>query len=107
MNTEQRTTEEIVNFLRISSEQKRAVTLFWESFDRDQNQLYDCFNGTKKEKIDIPAWMEEHLKPVDQDIMWEFGPGLEKTHRLVITAEDNRSLRPLVQYILSQAPEYK
>lgn len=107
LNTEQHTTEEIIKFLNISSEQKRAVKSFWESFDRDQAQLCDYFDGKLKTDIDIPGWVETHLQPIDKDIMWEFGPGLKKTHRLVITSETNRSLRPLVQYILSQAPEYK
>ena len=36
--------------------------------------------------------------------MWEFGPGLEVGHRLVITPEEARHLRPLVDAILEKAP---
>lgn len=36
--------------------------------------------------------------------MWEFGPGLEDGHRLVVTPEHRLDLRPLVDEILRRAP---
>jgi len=107
MNLSHPLTEKIIPFISVSPEQKLAVENWWQTFDNDQIKLCDFYNGGTKMPIDIPAWMDKHLHAIDKDIMWEFGPGLKKAHRLVITSETNRLLRPLAQYILNQAPEYK
>ncbi len=99
--------EKILPFINISSEQKLAVKAWWKAFDKDQRLISDSYKGRVKEPLDIPAWMNQYLHPIDKDIMWEFGPGIKKAHRLVITSETTRLLHPLVQYVLSQAPEYK
>lgn len=96
---------DVLPFIRISPEQRAAVEAWWQAFSKDQHLICDTFNGEKDTAIDISAWMHCHLSNIDNDLMWEFGPGIEKAHRLVITAEDNRPLRPLVQYILSKAPK--
>jgi hypothetical protein len=48
--------------------------------------------------------MHRYLHPIDPDLMWEFGPALAGGHRLVITPENHRHLRPLVAEILRRAP---
>jgi hypothetical protein len=56
--------------------------------------------------IDLPEWMLENLGAIDQRLMWEFGPGLNgKSHRLVITPESSRHLRPLCDQLLKRAPD--
>jgi hypothetical protein len=99
--------KEILPFIRITHDQELAVDAWWQAFKRDQIKICDFFNGVTNIHMDIPALMEESLQSIDYNIMWEFGPGLKKTHRLVITSEKDRQLRYLIQYILSKAPEYK
>src|SRR5258707_1222977 len=49
--------------------------------------------------------MREHLGAISPELMWEYGPGLLGGHRLVITSESARHLRPLVREILRLAPK--
>lgn len=59
----------------------------------------------QQQKWDLPAWMHEHLHAIDERLCWEYGPPLKGSgHRLVITPESDRQLRPLVQTILDRAP---
>jgi hypothetical protein len=52
--------------------------------------------------------MQEHLGAIHESLMWEFGPAVRgEGHRLVITPEGNHHLRPLVNAVLSRAPEVK
>jgi hypothetical protein len=49
--------------------------------------------------------MHEHLQGIDEHLMWEFGPAVNnRGHRLVITPEVRRDLRPLVTQLLARAP---
>ena len=82
-----------------------AIDDWWKAFDERKSDLDALFTG--KKKWDLPTWMHEHLQSIDPRLMWEFGPGLEGGHRLVITPEVNRHLRPLVETILARAPELK
>jgi hypothetical protein len=52
----------------------------------------------------LAKWIHGHLNPIDSELMWEFGPGIQTGHRLVITPESKRHLRPLVDEILAAAP---
>lgn len=55
--------------------------------------------------LDLPAFMGEHLGAVDRRLMWEFGPAVHGAgHRLVITAEGEHALRPIVEALLARAP---
>jgi hypothetical protein len=49
--------------------------------------------------------MQEHLQSIEPRLMWEFGPGTAGGHRLVITAEGEHQLRPLVDEIIARAPQ--
>jgi hypothetical protein len=49
--------------------------------------------------------MGKYLQGIHSGLMWEFGPGLAGGHRLVITPEQDRHLRPLVDVILERAPQ--
>jgi hypothetical protein len=59
-------------------------------------------------KWDLPAWMERHLQAIHPHLMWEYGQALTgKGHRLVITPEQARHLRPMTDTILARAPKLK
>jgi hypothetical protein len=61
---------------------------------------------TGKRKWDLPGWMHSTLQSIDQHLCWEYGPAVNKKgHRLVITPESQRHLRPLVNTILDRAPD--
>jgi hypothetical protein len=46
---------------------------------------------------DLAGWMQQHLQGIDSRLMWEYGPGANRGHRLIITPEGEHHLRPLVQ----------
>lgn len=78
------------------------------------DRWWDAFAGRRKEleqylsspsNWDLANWMQYHLQAIDSNLMWEFGPGLQRPgRRLVITPETQRQLRPLINIILSRAP---
>jgi hypothetical protein len=50
--------------------------------------------------------MAQHLGAIDERLMWEYGPAVvSEGHRLVITPEANRFLRPLLDTLLEKAPQ--
>jgi hypothetical protein len=49
--------------------------------------------------------MQQHLQRIDPRLMWEFGPGANQGHRLIITPEGEHHLRPLVSEIIARAPQ--
>jgi hypothetical protein len=79
-----------------------ALDSWWLEFARKQADIVALFS--RKQEWDLGAWMREALGAIDEKLMWEFGPGLTKAHRLVITPEVERHLRPLVAEILRRAP---
>jgi hypothetical protein len=83
---------------------ERAIDRWWAAFGDARADLDAIFRG-KKPRWDLPAWMQRHLGAIDARLMWEFGPGLSGGHRLVITPEVERHLRPLVETILARAPK--
>jgi hypothetical protein len=79
------------------------IDAWWTAFERTRPQLDAFFAGGPR--WDLAAWMSEHLQVIDARIMWEFGPGIPVGHRLVITPEVDRELRPLVEVLLARAPK--
>ena len=67
---------------------------WWDEFSRRQSDIISLFKN--EVEWDLAAWIQENLQKINQDLMWEFGPGIEKEYRLVITPESNTYLRPLV-----------
>ncbi len=84
-------------------EKLKAIDSWWEAFESKKSDIDAMFNRGKK--WDLAEWMIVHLQAIDPRLMWEFGPGLNGGHRLVITPESDRELRPLVETILSRAPK--
>ncbi len=78
------------------------IDAFWAAFAATTPRFEAAFR--KEDALDFPTWMREHLDPIDERIMWEFGPGLGGGHRLVLTPESERSLRPLLSAMLARAP---
>jgi hypothetical protein len=79
-----------------------AIGAWWVEFGRKTPDLEAQFTG--KAEWDLPAWVNHHLGAIAPGLMWEFGPGVLTRHRLVITPESQRHLRPLVDEILRLAP---
>jgi hypothetical protein len=78
------------------------IDAWWNEFVRRADDLNALFRGTTQ--WDLPGWMQENLQSIDPNLMWEFGPGVNGGHRLVVTPESSRWLRPLVATLLERAP---
>jgi hypothetical protein len=81
----------------------RLIDDWWLAFQSKTAQLDALFRN--REKWDLPQWMYDHLGAIDENLCWEFGAGVNGGHRLVITPESRRELRPLVETILARAPK--
>ena len=79
------------------------IRRWWTAFAAKTDQLEKLFS--REAHWDLPAWMHSHLHAIDPRLCWEFGTGLRDGHRLVITPENEKHLRPLVDLILSEAPQ--
>ena len=79
------------------------ISRWWTAFAQQAPQIDRLFRG--HEEWDLPEWMQEHLGAIHPDLMWEFGPAVKtEGHRLVITPESRRELRPLAREVLRRAP---
>ena len=77
---------------------------WWIAFQSKAADIQAIFS--QKAEWDLPQWMADHLNAIHPELMWEFGPAVQtEGHRLVITAEVRRDLRPLVSAILQRAPK--
>lgn len=96
----------------ITEEQRQAVQHWWAAFEKNQSKILayigEAGETRPKDRVfDLPQWVQENLQAIDANLMWEFAPGISKAHRLVITPEGHRALRPLVRYTLEKAPEFE
>ncbi len=79
------------------------IAAWWQAFS-EQTRHLDAF-FSQREQWDLPGWIRNTLNRIHPELMWEFGPGVQGgQHRLVITPESARHLRPLVATIIKQAP---
>jgi hypothetical protein len=82
------------------------IEKWWGEFARSAEKLASSFAPQNVNRIDIPAWMREHLGAVHPQLMWEFGPAVKGPgHRLVITPESAHHLRPFTTSLLHRAPQ--
>ncbi|PHS00454.1 MAG: hypothetical protein COA78_24015 [Blastopirellula sp.] len=80
------------------------IEAWWIAFQAKTDDIQALFS--QQAEWDLPQWMADHLHAIDPELMWEFGPAVQtEGHRLVITAEARRDLRPLVSAILQRAPK--
>jgi hypothetical protein len=85
------------------AEKLKAIDAWWREFRLHADRLGELFAG--QTEWDMPAWMHRWLGPVDQRLLWEYGPAADgQGHRLVITPEAEHWLRPLVATLLERAP---
>jgi hypothetical protein len=80
-----------------------AIDDWWSAFAARCGDILALFTG--QQEWDLTSWMHDTLQAINPHLMWEFGPGLEHGHRLVITPEYRFGLSPLVEEILGRAPE--
>jgi hypothetical protein len=80
------------------------IDAWWKEFQTHVDDLKGLFSNQKR--WDLPGWMQQHLQGIDERLMWEFGPDyVLGGHRLVITPEAKRTLRPVVETMLERAPK--
>ncbi len=81
-----------------------AIANWWTAFHKQAPHFDALFR--REEEWDLLEWMTQHLSPIHPHLMWEFGQACRGPgHRLVITAESRRELRPLVREVLRRAPQ--
>lgn len=81
-----------------------AIDRWWDAFVENADAIDAMF--TRAGEFELVEFMRTHLGAIDARLMWEYGPGLIKGgHRLVITPESERGLRPLVAEIVARAPD--
>ena len=78
---------------------------WWSAFGAKREELLAYFKNERP--LDVAAWMQKHLQRIDERLMWEFGPGLKGGHRLVVTPEVHRELRPMVDTLIGRCPGYE
>ena len=94
---------EDAEWVAIHEQKLEAIDHWWEQFEAESMAIELLLSSPDASKL--VAWMTAELPKVSPEIMWEFGPGLETEHRLVLTPESNHSLRPLVTTLLERAPK--
>ena len=81
-----------------------AIDAWWRAFQSKATDLDALFSN--RSNWDLPQWMIDHLGAIHPRIMWEYGPAKrQEGHRLVITPESERWLRPVVRTLLERAPK--
>lgn len=84
---------------------REAIARWWQAFVQQRDTILASFRADGPE-FDLPSFMHDTLHAVHPDLMWEFGPAVDKEgHRLVVTPEGESQLRPLVDELLGAAPE--
>jgi hypothetical protein len=82
----------------------RRIDAWWEAFVAKSDAIGELF--ARRSDWDLPAWMDRHFHAISRSLMWEYGPAVTgKGHRLVITPERKKYLRPIVQTVLERAPK--
>lgn len=82
----------------------QMIDKWWNAFVDNAKNIDAVF--TRQGEFDIVGFMSENLNIISRDISWEFGAAVKgEGHRLVITPESFKELRPLVNEILKRAPK--
>lgn len=81
-----------------------AIDRWWSAFVAHADRLCGAF--ARSDDFDVAGFTIEHLRAINQHLMWEYGPAIaKKGHRLVITPEGNHELHPLIRELLRRAPQ--
>jgi hypothetical protein len=81
----------------------RKINKWWKDFATKLADLQAFFS--RKKKWDVVGWVDSHLKGICPGLGWEFGPAATGGDYLAISAEGTHHLRPLVDAIVSRAPQ--
>ncbi|HEY6560991.1 MAG TPA: hypothetical protein VI072_27135 [Polyangiaceae bacterium] len=82
---------------------ERRIEEFWRGFSEVERSIRAVF--TRAGNFDLAGWMQDALQGIDSELMWEFGPAAKHDgHRLIVTPESRRDLRPLAEEIVRRAP---
>ena len=91
---------------RERAEVSAKIDAWWREFTAKADTIDACFAGRGQKDWDLAAWVQQHLQGVHPQLMWEFGPAVKDGgHRLVITPESERHLRPMLEELLKRAPK--
>ncbi len=82
-----------------------AIDHWWQEFQDKQEKIENAYKP--RSRYDLPKLMEATLQAIHPGLMWEYGVAvkIKDGHRLVITPESQRYLRPMVRTILERAPK--
>lgn len=79
------------------------IEKFWKAFKIQEETICERFEN--KNDFDLAKFIISNITPISKHIMWEFGPALNSNgHRLVLSAESRKDLRPLVELLVQKAP---
>jgi hypothetical protein len=83
---------------------QQRIEAWWQAFVPRKENISAIFS--QEQDWDLPGWMDETLQAVHPELMWEYGPAVRgEGHRLVITPEAARHLRPLAMAVVKSAPQ--
>lgn len=92
---------------REAEEHKRVLSridAWWAEFALQTERLDAVFR--QRTNWDVVSWMDEQLRQINPQLMWEFGPGQDEfVHRLTITCETHSELRPMLNDLIGRAPQ--
>lgn len=81
-----------------------AIDRWWQAFQSKTTDIDRLFKG--KSSLKLPEFMQDTLQAIHPGLMWEYGRALRGPgHRLVITPESQRYLRPMVRTVLERSPK--
>lgn len=92
-----------------------AIDAWWQQFQEHAHRFEAYFEG--RDDWDVDAFLEEWLLPIDRRLVWELMPHASEpqetadgakqpggVHRLILTTEGARTLRPLLRTVVQRAP---
>ncbi len=83
---------------------EEKIDQWWAEFAKRADDLDALFH--RHQKWDLPEWMARNLQAIDSCLCWEYGQAVKGPgHRLVITPESERHLRPMIRSLLEKAPK--
>jgi hypothetical protein len=82
----------------------KRIDAWWSEFKSQSAQIDAFYSG--KVNFNIAEWTSSRLDAVHPQLTWEYGPAIHhEGHRLVISPESARYLRPLTATLLQRAPQ--
>lgn len=82
----------------------KKIDQWWTEFQKHESDILASMNHGGS--LDLGKFMKDNLQGIYPKLFWEFGPALHgEGHRLVITPETNKFLRPFVNEIINRAPQ--